>query len=759
MKNSRHGRSYALLACVISFGIGTAQAADAGATKGANAQTPIPAIQDWSSKSIIHRQPKSPDQFIAEGRQLEMQRAYRDPRYVAAILRQVESDMPRMQRQMPAKDTQKALQHHRRRLPKLAAADVQRDWSHVLGGVVGGSGIEGVFPAKYSFDIDEDPSCAADFVVYPTNAAGATDSNGTNRQERGTFDGNDTTGTITIGTGGRIVTLTASTSNNDGLNFQVSSGNTNAVRNQKRDNLILAINRWSHQTGVSAAADGTGRVRMTAVNSGSADIAISTTSNGAGFGDFDVPETGSGTRGQPTITAFNNLYKSLCGADTPSAPFKPSVMWAYNTGTGYIAETSPVLSYLDDAEQVAFVQRNASGSLQLVLLKWQAGQGTASAPHASTAVAPGAYRSCPGSCYTTFSLQASGATQTWSSPYVDYGNDELWVGDTSGQLHKFTGVFQGMPAVAPGFPVTVASGMKLSSPVAHGGNVYVGSQSGGAGVGGKLHRVDAGTGSVSSSIKLANNNTIGLRESPIVDGFTGSVFAFLFNDGSAGDGSTCTTTSNNDNACRVVARFATGFANNAAPLQRAYVGRGNNANSTLFSGAFDEEYYTSPDADGAMYIVGGAPNDTFVVTLWKIPLDNGVMQTPIAGRVVGENGGTVCNSNGNCLTGTWNWSPVSVIKNGDNEYLYFSMSQLGSANGCAGACLYMLNLADLNGSSSGTGSAWGPANQASAALAVPGGTSGIIVDNVSSDPGASQIYFSHTGSTGNAVQASQAGLE
>jgi hypothetical protein len=47
-----------------------------------------------------------------------------------------------------------------------------------------------------------------------------------------------------------------------------------------------------------------------------------------------------------------------------------------------------------------------------------------------------------------------------------------------------------------------------------------------------------------------------------------------------------------------------------------------------------------------------------------------------------------------------------------------------------------------------------------AALLVPGGTGGIIVDNVgNSTTGAQQIYTTNAGTTGNAVQASQSGLQ
>jgi hypothetical protein len=70
----------------------------------------------------------------------------------------------------------------------------------------------------------------------------------------------------------------------------------------------------------------------------------------------------------------------------------------------------------------------------------------------------------------------------------------------------------------------------------------------------------------------------------------------------------------------------------------------------------------------------------------------------------------------------------------------------------------MFNLNDLNGSASGTGAAWGTGNAASAGLTVYGGTGGIVVDNISATAGASQVYFSHAATTGNAVQASQNAL-
>ena len=776
------------LATVLSVGTAHAQsikAADRG-------EVPIPAIQDWSSRSVVYGKPMLPDEFDAQGRNGEMQHRYRDPRYVAAVLRRIESELPRLPIRPNSKGSVATATNDRRRghggkdpaPSEEGSGSLMRDWSNVLGGGtngLGGRGVDGVFPAKYTFDITAAPSCTNDFVVYPTNAAGA-QSSGDEETYVSTFNGDPEQGTnrtVTVGVSApRQVVLVSHASDNSGKNFR-----TAAVDDATRAlNLRNAVNRWTHQTGFRAESLGSNITIYSVTRGNVPDDAVSETLVNFNGGSSWPGVNGTGSAGQATIVAFNELYQGA-GASTPSGPCNgawnesgttkaPRVSWAYNTGNGYITETSPTLSYYDDGKQVAFVQRNGN-ALQLVLLKWKDGEGTPSVPTLPPAAATAAnYRDNTGNCNATsscmFVIGFSGTANinssiTYSSPYVDYANDTLWVGDGNGRLHKFTGVFQGSPAEVGGnFPAQIIAGanngIKLSSPVEFDGEVYIGSQSGGAGVGGKLHRINATTGAVASSVKLANNNTTGIREAiiatyaPTASG--GSIYAFLFNDGTAGDGSTCVPTTNAD-ACRVIARFQPGFADEGAPLQRAYVGRGNNLNSALYAGAFDDAYYTSPNGSGAMYIVGGSVADTFVPTLWRIPLTNGVMGTPVAGPAVGPK---TCNTNA-CYTALWNWSPVTAIKNGDNEYIYFSMPSNGGLAGCTGACVYMFNLADLNGPAAGTGAAWGTDSAPSAALSAPGGTGGIVVDNTSPGTGASQIYFSQLGTGGNAIQASQSGLE
>lgn len=709
------------------------------------ASGPIGAPQDWSSRVIIHHKPLTPDEFEAAGRTREMAAAYRDPRYVASVLRRVEAEgrrevMPmaasaRMEKPKPRNPHE---DRHRPRKPGNAVAS-PRDWSNVLGGLDAGAGMEGTYPAKYNFDITAAPSCTGDFIVYPV-ATPAASSSGTSEYQDITFSAPPNENEyLTLGVGSRSVTLTVKTTPT--TNTQFARG-ANAAATAAA--LAAAINLWKGQTGFAAEDRGGGVVRISRIATGNdaADIPGDANFSNVSYGTVI---NGSGTPGQPSVVAFNQLYQGAgaCNGswNANGAVKAPRVMWAYNTGTGYINETSPSLSYLDGGKQVAYVQRNG-GTLQLVLLKWQDGQGTVAAPATPTlSASAAAYRACTGNCYYTFTFQTGGKdTPTWSSPFVDYANDILWVGDTQGQLHKFTNVFQGTPAMVTtgGFPVTVASGMKLGSPASDGTNVYVGSQSGSGSVGGKLHRVVASSGALASSAKLAVADSTGIRETVIIDTATNNVFAFLFNDGTAGNNLDCSPTdpgAGNFDACRVVARFARGFANNALPLQRTYVGRGNSRVSTLFAGAFDDAYYSGGGEAGAMYIVGGRPGDTYYPTLWKIPFTTGgEMLAPVQGPQVGVKSCTVAQPA--CSNDVWNWSPVTVIKNPNTnaERLFFSMPKDGNAAGCTGACVYMY---DLN-------QTWGTSMTAAAGFAMAAGTSGIVVDNVrpTAEVGTSQIYFS-----------------
>jgi len=190
------------------------------------------------------------------------------------------------------------------------------------------------------------------------------------------------------------------------------------------------------------------------------------------FVAFNTSVPGSAT--QASIVAFDNLYTGCTGT-------VPATYWAYNTGG--TALTSTTLSL--DGSQLAFVQSSA-GHAQLVLLKWQASTtATSTSPDPINVVSASQYPTCTLPCMTTLAF-SGGANDTNSSPYYDYGNDVLYAGDDSGTLHRFTPVFTtGTPseAITGSWPVALAPGLKLSSPVydAGTGRVFVGSGFSGSG--------------------------------------------------------------------------------------------------------------------------------------------------------------------------------------------------------------------------------------------------------------------------------------
>jgi len=724
MKHLQYRNAGVLLAGVMS--VGAVQAQTAKGQESATSDAPIPAITDWSSRSLVHAPTMAPEEYGATARVADARSPYRDPRYVASVLRRIEAEAPTPAlRTTPAsvamyatKSTAKCDDRRRGQCkdepqPGTSGETILRDWSNVLGGGAdgqGGRGAPGVFPAKYNFDIFAPYNCNDDYIAYTTNAAGASQTGTAQEQWSGVFNAQPTNGqTITIGLAGqRQRQLTASTGNNTGLNFQI--GGTTAITAQ---NLRDAINRWAGQTGFRAEGTGT---TVTIISNTAGNINDSSVSEALAVNDFQLTRSYSGTAtaGQPTILAFNQLYNTTCNAGRTNTN-APNVRWAYNTGTGYITETSPTLSYLDGGKQVAFVQRSGN-TLQLVLLKWQQGQGTAANPATPTlSGSAGAYRACAANCYYVipFSTNAGAnnvdSTPTYSSPFVDYVGDILWVGDGNGILHKFADVFQGAnprEITTGGFPKAVELGLKLSSPVFdYNGRVFVGTESGTGTNGGKLHRILASNGTTeATSAKLALASTTGLRESPIIDLRSGSVYAFVFNDNTTNytDTAHCQAFNNEIDGCRAIFRFDRLFAATTSGT-RQWVGRGNGVTRTLYAGGFDDAFYTSANGTGNMYITGGRATNTFYATLWKVPITAGAIGSPIVGPEIGvrdryTDGDAGTGDNGS-NDNFQNLSPITVIRNPNTglEYLFASTASWANAPGCgsgtyASACLYMYRL-------------------------------------------------------------------
>jgi hypothetical protein len=366
-------------------------------------------------------------------------------------------------------------------MPRRTRPTLKKDWSISLGA---GGVAQGMFPAKYSFDVTATPSCSADFVVFPINAS----TGNTRAHVVGTFTAEPATGgttTITVTpTGGTAatLTLTSSASSNSGLYFEVSSTvATNAT------NLAAAINRNLSTValdGVAAVASGSTVTVYTLTPGTRVTLTDANTLTNFSWGTVTAGTNGS----QANIVAMNQLYSgtetsgtSLCGLTNPEFIF------SYASGVGPVA-TSPTLSLT--GKKVAYVENDTNIGAILHILTFGSGSteygtstscasnnnGGSTLPTCATSpVIPG---STSGSTATDFMLPlglvaanastgVAGAADSFSSPFTNYDDDTTFVGDNNGYLYAIKPTFIGTPAYAGGnFPVHVSATPTSVTPTA-----------------------------------------------------------------------------------------------------------------------------------------------------------------------------------------------------------------------------------------------------------------------------------------------------
>jgi hypothetical protein len=503
--------------------------------------------------------------------------------------------------------------------------------------------------------------------------------------------------------------------------------------------------------GVSATSAGN-RVTVSATTPGTL-TGIYTGPTGSGSVTWNFPYFLDEGTGIPNIVAYDNLY-STC----PSNQYVPipTSFWSFNTG-GQIL-TSPILS--GDGTQVAFVQ-NVGLTSSLVLLKWAANTGP-NFPVTLTSQATAAdYQTCVAPCMFSIPFSTSnGATaaiDSNSSPFYDYRNDALYVGNDGGFLHKFSPVFIGLAAEVIStsgpnlWPASVSPNNVLTSPVSGDGEsiVYVADNTG------VLSRVDStiggGAGGIVSSGVLGTN---GIQDSPTLDGTTGEVYVFVQGDEGVTTGKRAG-----------VFQFGGEFAAGSTGAEAVVSSDSTLQTSALHAGDFDNIYYNSPDATGNLYVCS---TNGGVTALWQIPITSGVMGTPVAGP-------TISSANIACspVTEFFNPNITSVADPSGTDFIFLSVtgssvtgtSTTGNPVKCPAAtsgCLMSFDITSPAG--------WNTTSKSTSATAAEsGGTSGIIIDGSSSAGGASQVYFSPLGSGdctsdwqgigGCAIQASQSALD
>ena len=141
-------RAVLLLACVGAV----AQAQDQPR------QQHVGRVQDWSFRHVV----------LSGGLPAaDLDKAQAEPRI---LFRLAERNLHRVPVRTGAKGLDRGDRGPRRR-PRPRSRDLKIDWSVPLGaGIVAPY----MFPAKYSFDINETPDCTNDYVVFGLNVAGAT---------------------------------------------------------------------------------------------------------------------------------------------------------------------------------------------------------------------------------------------------------------------------------------------------------------------------------------------------------------------------------------------------------------------------------------------------------------------------------------------------------------------------------------------------------------------------------------------------------
>jgi hypothetical protein len=442
--------------------------------------------------------------------------------------------------------------------------------------------------------------------------------------------------------------------------------------------------------------------------------------------------------------AFNNLYSGTAGttgicnrAGPPDGDdgVSATTMWSYNIqAAGAQVTTSPSLSL--DGTKVAFVETGSGAGAHFHVLAWHAGDGMnpgnlQDALLPMTIQTPGFTAQAPiAGTGTATDLSLGSNDDTISSPYVDYTFDYAYVGDDQGNLYRVLDVFCAVnPACAGGTPpapsldatwgtggaLAVCPGFKLTGPVEDPvtGNVFVGCADG------FLYGfTSAGAALANSPMTIGDGSaTGGIVDPPLVDAVNG--FVYVVTGSSAGldcSGGTA-----------IVVQAKT--ADLSSPVV-ANLGPAGSFN--LHDPDFNDAYFSSmTSTDWLLYAFAYNAGGT-AVALYGMNFDSS--HNMIAGTPAHELDFPI--------GGPYELSPATEFLSGGEDRIFNSAIHAPTPNFTSVNINSFPILADANGVNEG---------------GADGGTSGIVVDNVSAFAQAASIYFSVL-STNKAVKLTQAGL-
>ena len=403
---------------------------------------------------------------------------------------------------------------------------------------------------------------------------------------------------------------------------------------------------------------------------------------------------------QANLVAFNNLYAGIGGICATG----PTVMFAYDittVGSGRIL-TSPALSL--DGKKIAFVEAGSATAVFHVLT-WETGNG--SIGHAAV---PGT-----GNSAVDFHFTLAAALDSRSSPWIDYNTDTAYVGADDGRVYKILNVFKGTPALAGApWPVPVSPNQRLTGPVldVRLGVVLVGSANG------TLYSINTSTGAVKSVVVgRSGSRNSGILASPLVDISNGTSFAVSSNDGTSG----------------VLVEVDTATM---TQLAKARIGIASKSGTSinLYEPAFSNDYFNDPST-GVVRLCGtGFGTD---ITPWQYAFGftgRTMNTTPVFSQQL------LTSTAASCSPWTEFFNPN--VGTGGTDFFFFGLSAECTGTGSAG-CVVARTNDDAAPRTTAT---------------VPGGTSGIVVDNWSTAGQASSIYFTGETTPNTAYKFTQNGL-
>jgi hypothetical protein len=437
----------------------------------------------------------------------------------------------------------------------------------------------------------------------------------------------------------------------------------------------------------------------------------------------------SGT--QANLVGINNLYT---GAMTPCNGGSPWVAFAYNTVTqsGGQIKTSPAIS--KDGTKVAFVESTSTGSYFHVLVLPSpiptppAQSGTVLVPLTPT---PCTTPTTPG-CMTTLTIQTS-ASDSNSSPWVDYFPDTAYVGADNGLLYKINPVFGGgAPALVndpSNWPVAVSTNAYntvLTAPIVDdtAGLIFLGDGEGylysvKLTSPGKTHAAQQTVGWAYDGTNDGSGKPgTGIVDPPIAvtdpaNPTTDQVFAVTGCSYVLGIGGAVS---------QLPANFTSGVptASNTVDLGSAS-GNGDCTGKNVHSGAFDNAFWLNGSTSGHMIACGFVNNG-------GAPSKPQMYFFPFASNVITSTGKSTFQINN---TKGDECSPLTEFYNSTTDRMFFGV---GSSDG-------FLESSTITTSLTTPICAGAPTSSCVKSPSTLGGTSGIVIDNLVSN-GGTNIYFS-----------------